>query len=269
MRLPWLQVNADGVSRARMLGRLLEIGDNAGIGVALQMWAQALEFAPPGDFRGLIPDPRAFVAGCGLNPADTRRVITEMQAVGFVELEPQLRVRGLDRYLTAWRKNTKPHTYPPGSARVPAGDRTGTERVPSLTRQNPERKTETETETDSFYEGPLLLDGAHQFLEKEDPKILIGNDFLNHVQRRRLALGFKAESPPNADKFEQWFAKAVELAGSVKPIEAALEFYLIDQHWAKEENGGCPVSAFCAQWLDYSDLPTKLAATAKKLSRVK
>lgn len=128
--MPWMQIDRTGETRARMLGVLLGIGEDAGVGLALRLWRGALEISPDGDFRGLVADPETLGALIGAHGAGLVPGITALQRVGFVETEPRLRVRGLDRYERTWRKNSKPH-----SARRKPG-------------ANPARKTETESKTE-------------------------------------------------------------------------------------------------------------------------
>lgn len=106
MRLPWLQVDQDGLTRCRLLARLLGVPDTQGIGIGMALWQWALEIAPEGDFRGLVPDPGILAAAVGWPVADAARLISELQRVGMVATTPQLRVRGLDRYIRAWEKNS-------------------------------------------------------------------------------------------------------------------------------------------------------------------
>lgn len=157
MRLPWLQVNADGITRARAFGRLYGIGEDAGVGVVMRLWAWALELSPDGDFSGTVTDARGLAAGCGLDPSDSARVVSELQRVGLVATAPTLRVRGLDRYAPAWRKNRKPHGTSAGSD---ANQRGFTEK--------PKRKTETDTKTET--ETPQKLAGKKPPAPPKPPK---------------------------------------------------------------------------------------------------
>ena len=136
MRLPWIQLAADGVRRGRMGGVLMGIGEHAGVGFVAAIWSAALELAADGDFSGAVEDPGVLVAGAGGVPpgcpADAGGVVLILQRVGLVATHPKLRVRGLDRYRSAWLKNRKRHDHPPG--------------LPPEPPANPERKTETKTE---------------------------------------------------------------------------------------------------------------------------
>lgn len=140
MRLPWLQVNGDGIRRAKMVGVMLGIGERAGVGFVLDLWAAALELAPDGDFSGRVPDAETLVAAAGGDPrtpgadpsgsgAGAGGVVSILQRVGLVATVPELRVRGLDRYTATWRKNRKTGGRPP----EPPPDQT--------------RKTQTYTQT--------------------------------------------------------------------------------------------------------------------------
>jgi len=114
MRLPWLQIDADGMTRGEMLGRLLGIGPHAGVGVALSVWRWALEMAPEGDFSGGPHDAVALAAGVG---CDNPRLVDELPRCGLVVVVADaglmpvsfktVRVRGLDRYRRAWEKNKR------------------------------------------------------------------------------------------------------------------------------------------------------------------
>lgn len=150
MRLPWLQINADGQTRARLLGRLLGVHELQGVGMALALWTWALEMAPDGDFSGAVSgDAELIAAAMGWPSADAPRLLVELVRVGLLESTPALRVRGLDRYKQAWAKNKrmghgldkslKTHDHPGGIGAGPARDPLGTRAIPV-------RKTETETE---------------------------------------------------------------------------------------------------------------------------
>lgn len=140
MRLPWLQIDADGMTRGEMLGRLLGIGPDAGIGLALRLWRWALEMSPEGDFSGGAHDPRNVAAGVGWSPDEAEKLCGELVLTGLAEMPVGAgfaRIRGLERYRRAWEKNKrrKPALVVPVTGKNPAG--TGAE---------PARKTETETE---------------------------------------------------------------------------------------------------------------------------
>jgi hypothetical protein len=149
VRLPWLQIDADGQTRARMLARLLGVPEPQGLGIALALWTWALEMAGDGDFSGTVAGDAELVAAAVSWPADdAKRLLEQLQRVGFVATSPDLRVRGLDRYRPTWEKNRRK-----GHGRDKSADsgvtRAGPARDPLVSRRNPERKTETETDIET------------------------------------------------------------------------------------------------------------------------
>lgn len=141
MRLPWLQIDQDGLNRCRLLARLLGIPDTQGIGIGVSLWQWALEMAPEGDFTGLVPDSGILAAAVGWSVPDAGRLVSELQRVGMVATAPTLRVRGLDRYRRAWEKNTRGKRKPSSSGEpVP-----GTGRNPAPVTPEPAPQTQTQT----------------------------------------------------------------------------------------------------------------------------
>ena len=142
MRLPWLQIDADGATRAETLGRLLGVGDMAGLGLAIRLWRWSLELAPDGDFSGGPHDSRLVAAAIGWAPDDSERLENELIRSGLVAgiRAGLVRIRGLDRYKRAWEKNKR---------RKPAPVVPVTGNNPAPTRAEPARKTETETEKET------------------------------------------------------------------------------------------------------------------------
>lgn len=143
MRLPWLQVDQDGLTRCKLLARLLGVPETQGIGIGMAAWQWALEIAPDDDFRGLVPDSGILAAAVGWPPSDAGRLITEMQRVGLVATAPTLRVRGLDRYRRAWEKNRrKPAKSANSGSRMPESGASS-----AGNRAEPARQTQTQTQT--------------------------------------------------------------------------------------------------------------------------
>lgn len=138
MRLPWIQLSSDGVRRAKMAGVLMGIGEHAGVGFVAALWMTALELAPDGDFSGNVEDASVLVSGAGGIPtgcaSDAGGVVSILQRVGLVATVPKLRVRGLDRYRSAWLKNSKSRGRPPETEAEPKR------------KIKTEKKTETEKE---------------------------------------------------------------------------------------------------------------------------
>lgn len=146
MRLPWLQIDQDGLNRCRLLARLLAIPEAQGIGIGVSLWQWALEMAPDGDFAGLVPDSGVLAAAVGWSVPDSGRLITELQRVGLVATTPTLRVRGLERYRRAWEKNTrgKRKTLKSG----PSLPEDGANPAPVSPVSAPQTQTQTQTHTE-------------------------------------------------------------------------------------------------------------------------
>ena len=149
MRLPWIQVDKEGIARCHRLARLLGVPESQGIGIGIMLWEYALEIAPDGDFSGAIPDAESLASAVMWPIHDAPRLIAQLQRQGMIATDPGLRCRGLDRYRASWDKNqrrngkqlnsgtTFPATgdNPPGLATKPRG-----------TARNTETETETEIE---------------------------------------------------------------------------------------------------------------------------
>ena len=159
VRLPWLQVDQDGINRCRLLSRLLGIPETQGIGIAMSLWQWALEIANDGDFRGVVPgtgaNPALLAAATGWPINDGARLVVELQRVGFVATTPELRVRGLDRYRRAWEKNRRRG----GKSAYSGGAVPGTGANPARTRPEPARQTQTQTQNrnNTVEDEPRLL----------------------------------------------------------------------------------------------------------------
>lgn len=212
MRLPWLQIDADGMTRGRLLGRLLGMNEHHGVGLALALWQWALEMSPEGDFSGDVPgDPEMLAAALSWPIGDATRLIACLQRVGLITVIPMLRVRGLNRYRRAWEKNQrraptldcsfskslsdgstattngKPLDAPRNNAKLlTSGDRVpvtgdmsaGTGAEPAGTGAEPARKTETET----YKKETRVADKPRHPRESdcigEDFKAIIGAEYL-------------------------------------------------------------------------------------------
>jgi hypothetical protein len=138
-----------------MAGVLMGVGEHAGVGFVSAIWATALELAPDGDFSGAVGDAGVLVSGAGGIPpgcsADAGGVVLILQRVGLVATVPTLRVRGLDRYAAAWRKNRKSRGHPSGPAeKTPpkTETKTETEKLKSIAGKKPPAPPRAPKETD-------------------------------------------------------------------------------------------------------------------------
>lgn len=107
VRLPWYQIEEVAIERALMLGRLLGVPEEQGIGIAVRLWQWALRESPDGDFSGCVPDAESIAAAVNWPSIDAARLVTQLQRVGLIATTPGLRVLGLDRYRAAWLRNRR------------------------------------------------------------------------------------------------------------------------------------------------------------------
>lgn len=181
MRLPWIQVDQDGLTRCRLLARLLGIPETQGIGLGVALWQYALESAADGDFAGLVPDSGILAAVVGWDIADGARLIESFQRVGLVATEPRLRVRGLDRYRRAWEKNTRKKAKPADSGgRVPE---TGANHPPPA----PVSARQTQTQIEKKQPAPASRSRDSDLLVL-DFKAIIGADYFWQGAKDGVAL---------------------------------------------------------------------------------
>lgn len=153
--MPWLKVDKEGTRKGRLLGSLLKVPGTQGIGIVTSLWEWALEIAPEGDFSGSIPDLVLMAAACEWATDDAPRLAVELQRLGLIATTPGLRVRGLDRYRSAWEKNRRRNGKPTESGSSPA-------QPPYIHRApapEPERqkqnKTQTQTQTQELQLQPV------------------------------------------------------------------------------------------------------------------
>jgi len=105
MRLPFLQVDADALTRARVLAKLLGTDRHRAVSMMLDLWTWALESDGDGKPSGVIYNPSAAVqlAGAVEWDRDADAMISALVSARLVEHVPEgLRVRGMDSYHAAW-----------------------------------------------------------------------------------------------------------------------------------------------------------------------
>ncbi len=105
MRLPFLQVDADALTRARVLAKLLGTDRHRAVSMMVDLWTWALESDGDGKPSGVIYNPSAAVqlAGAVEWDRDADAMISALVSARLVEHVPEgLRVRGMDRYHAAW-----------------------------------------------------------------------------------------------------------------------------------------------------------------------
>lgn len=250
MRLPWYQIDADAITKGRMLGRLLRVPESQGIGLAVEFWRYALEIAPEGDFTGRLPDAESIAAAIGWDPADTARLTTELQRVGFLEVLDGHRARGLDRYRRAWEKNRRkghgqdqPKPQTSENTEPPA-------RVPPVPRDNPARKTETEKKED-VRAVPALVASPPPVADRPSRarpprKLSAQEEFHGWCQQTANTRkpGRVSEPPPESQVLNSQMLEPLKRHGRAGLERAWLKY--LDDPWADRQ--GAPWAVFVSQW---------------------
>jgi len=247
VRLPWLQIDADGQTRARLLGRLLGIPEPQGLGIALSLWTWALEMSPDGDFTGEVHGDAELVAAAVSWPIeDSGRLLTELCRVGFIARQP-LRVRGLDRYRSTWEKNRRK-----GHGRDNQPDsrstRAGSPRDPLVSRGNPERKTETETEKKEL--------PAPQ--PKRERKLSAAEEFFGWLTATRAAKTKLSDEPLTARGINAAFGRALAAVG--RPTLERCYLAFLDEPDGAQKSPPWPWRSFLAR---YASLQRRPAVTSQ------
>jgi hypothetical protein len=249
MRLPWLQVDQDGLTRCRLLARLLGVPETQGIGIGMALWQWSLEIAPDGDFRGFVPDSALLAAAVGWPVADVDRLVSELQRVGMVATSPQLRVRGLDRYIRAWEKNSgKKAKYRITGDAVPEPGANPARVTPEPARQ---MKTQTQTQKESSTDdagAPIAAFHVEQpdveCIEAWDAK-----DFWRAAELVRRSLGYPPQKWPSPVTLSRWWSEARAVA-DVAVLGEAFQRFATDKHW-RAAAPPAPFEAFVSKWNNY------------------
>jgi hypothetical protein len=257
-----------------MLGRLLNIGEHAGIGLAVTYWSWALEMAPVDsrgvpDLRGLVTDFEAVVVGVGWDAAETDKLHRALLLTGLFQDDP-MRVRGLSRYLVYFEKKARDakrqRNYRKTKVENVTRDvhvtsrdvsRRGEERRREEIRRDPppleeEAKASVAVATSPPPPPDKLLDSADVFATVDA--------FFAETQAHRSEHGLRPEQPPGAEKLLAWWSDVCAFLGEdLSLIGPAYLKYLRDPYWqdAKPE---WPFNGFVAQWRNH--VPPRRTAAA-------
>jgi hypothetical protein len=259
MRLPWLQVEQDGIAQCKRLAGLLGVPAAQGIGIGVLVWQYALEVAPEGDFRGFVPDPGILAVEVGWPEKDAANLITQLQRVGMVATTPSIRVRGLNRYVRAWEKNSgKKAIHRELGDEVPEP---GTNPAPVA--PEPARQTQTQTQTQKELpaaEGSRSLALVAFEIDAPDRERIESwsvEDFWRAFELSRREAGYPPEKWPRPRSLSDFWGEARAVA-DVEVLGVAAEAYLRDEHWMKKAKPACPWAGFAKQWSKF--LPRRAAS---------
>lgn len=158
MRLPYLQVTQEAWTSARMLAGVLGIKRREALGLVLDLWAWGLYLGPDDEPpAGVCDSPRAvaLMAGALEWDGDAETLCAAFVDVDLLERLPTgVRVRGLDRYRSAWEKSAKSKARKAKwmEERVQNAPGTRSERVPNaLPAGDTQKKTQTQTQTQTGF----------------------------------------------------------------------------------------------------------------------
>jgi hypothetical protein len=148
VHLPWYQIDKDAIAKCHMLARFLGVRETEGVGIGIAVWSYAFELAADGDFAGRVPDIESVAAAAHWPITDAPRLARELQRSGFLATSPDLRIRGLDRYRSAWERGKRNASKYRNSGitpgKPPANNRAVAGNVPAT--NQPQTQTQTQTQ---------------------------------------------------------------------------------------------------------------------------
>lgn len=254
MRLPFVQLRQDAMVRARTMARLLGIPAYAGIGLAAELFAWALDMAPEDadgnvDWSGDLGagDPVALVAAAVGWDGDAGALMAALIRVGFVEgatprANRNARVRGLDCYEATHLKAQKDR------------DRKRVQRNSSGRPSDGAGQTQTQTQTqrEAFIPPPAQLGSdrpdATQRVAGHWGRVAEGL-VAWMVTTRDLRGRFAPTSLKGLEKLSEWALdwclKHEPDARAIEQLHDAFVAYL-DDPWACDPSRDARVEIWCA-----------------------
>ncbi len=216
MRIPWLSIDADGMTRGRLLGKLLGIPEVQGIGMAICLWHHGVEMSRDGDFTGAVPSAELIAAACSWPVDDAPRLVKALQQVGLVATHPALRVRGLDRYRRTWVKNSNFH-------RISAKSRPQVPSTGEMT-ANDGAKDEDEDEEVKKKPAPPVQIWPRPPKPKRERKPSAAEEFLAWLRATRAVKIQLSDSPLPASRVNSVIGKALSTHGRLTCERAYIAF---------------------------------------------
>lgn len=266
MKLPYIQVAAETWELADQLGALLGVHEGIAFKMLCDLYRWGLSLGPADSPpEGICESARA----CQLLSAAVKwpvpkaeELVGLLEDLGLVEVLSggALRVRGMDRYHAAWKKNRRrghglddaeevPTRLPPGPRSAPARD-------PGGTRAGPARQTQTQTQTQS---------SPSETTEAPPPRF-DGVGFFTWAQDLRAELGAVRERPPHPSKLGAWYSHAMgEVGGDDERLRAGFRVFLADPHWRAKQ---APWAGWVAQWERFVPPAAQAEATRAPTCRV-
>ena len=255
MRFPWLQVDSDfREAKAGDLGALLDISRREAIGLMVDLWAWVLTRSP--DDR--VPD--GIISGTGAVAMLERaaewtgergRLVAALEELALLErLSDGIRLCGVGRYATTWKKNRGGKGFGANVPEKPGRNRPG----PA---PNPAHKTQTQTQKETTpSEGtdvgkpppapPLVLAAQEPEKPKRAPSPTALGEFIDWARAEVKPL-IRPDAPDPAVMQQH---QRIRLGEAVKAhgTEACKAAFRLWMGWTVAQEKGYPLGFFAAQW---------------------
>lgn len=258
MGLPYIQLESDFIrTKAPRIGAILKIHRHIVIGMASELFDHAVSETSskdkPPDGCIIDPDAGAIIeAWMGWTGEPGKAVEALFRADCIQKLEIGIRIKGMERYKSAWEKNQRRNRTVTGEK--PDGNRTETGRKPEKTGPQTERKTETErkllpSEVVSKAEPPKNIPIEYSEPQKPEAEWL-GYDFFDWSQVQRQENGLTPEKRPHPSKLSGWWSAAfLAVKGDVARLKQAYFRFGADPYWEGKDPPH-PFPAFMSQCLE-------------------
>lgn len=266
MRLPFLQIAMEVLEQlAPEVAVELNHDEDAVLGKLVRFFKWALgrcpEDLPPSYSSTVIGQHAAkHIARAAMwlgDPDEFVDAICKSQFSILQRMPGGIRIRGLDRYDAAWKKNHQDEWKALSAASAPKpapnSPETGAEPVPQM-----QTKTQTQTQSPSeMKEGPPpSVPLTYQCPTKPEAE-WDGIDFFSWAQTVRVDSGLMAEKWPRQEKLRTWWTKVYDARVTVWRLQNAYFKYGESDFWAKKDPPH-PFAGFMTQWEDF--VPQEVAA---------
>lgn len=302
MRLPWIQLTEEAWEKAEALsGALPRVDPARALGMLARLWRWGLSLGPSDQPpTGVLIDPlaRKLMAGaCGWRQ-DPELLAQALRAIGVVELSPDgLRVKGTNRYHSAWKKNNRRASVDPpetaGDENTALGGETAGEPEPVATvspatgdglAPKPEPQSKSERKKDTSTTEDPSTSAVHKVVGAAIKQIAAASQ--PHAPRysddeHRRAIDFyawreddrherfpQALPEPEPPGFVGWYLGALKvLGGDLERLRGAVRDFHRNE-WASGLQPPAPWRVFAKKWREY--VPGQTAGSgASEVRRLK
>ncbi len=270
MHLPYLQITNEAWDYAQQLAGLTGVSIGDAFIALCDLWRWGLKMGPDNEPpQGVCASPLAVerMASTMRWHGDKQRLTDVLVDLGLIQLLPVgLRVRGMMRYWSAWKKN-RPRDWSAWAERNPDlarsfaerssdGERTGAVQLPPENRsvQKPQTQTQTQKETPTTTGGqaPKKSEPPPDPAPKPVAQQPADVGWFARAQERRLQRFPNAltEPPPPGFNAPWWAGFMRDVKNDVARADAAYDVFLEDD-WAQKLKVPCPFAAFAKKYREY------------------